>query len=127
MKKRGRLRGCIGTIVGYQKSLAMEIISNAVSAGMNDSRFSPVRKEELDEIVFSVDVLKEPEPINSIEELDVKKYGVIVTFRNRRGLLLPNLEGVDTPEEQLSIAMQKAGIYPDDQYRLERFEVIRHE
>ena len=104
----------------------MEILRNAVSAGTEDPRFAPVNKAELDEIVYSVDVLSEPEDISSIEELDVKKYGVIVSSGFRRGLLLPNLDGVDTPEQQVSIALEKAGIRPKEQYKLQRFEVVRH-
>ena len=101
LKKHGQLRGCIGTISPVTNSVAMEILRNAVSAGTEDPRFAPVNKAELDEIVYSVDVLSEPEDISSIEELDVKKYGVIVSSGFRRGLLLPNLDGVDTPEQQV--------------------------
>ena len=125
IKKRGQLRGCIGTIVGVQDNLANEIITNAVSAGTKDPRFPPVSPEELDELDVSVDVLYAPEPAG-IKELDHIKYGVIVTSGYRRGLLLPNLEGVDSVEEQLSIALQKAGIRPDEKYSVERFEVVRH-
>ena len=83
-------------------------------------------EDELDLLVYSVDILMEPEPVNSIEELDVYRYGVIVRSRGRTGLLLPNIEGVDTPWEQVSIALQKAGISPGEKYTMERFEVIRH-
>lgn len=127
LKKEGDLRGCIGTIAPVQKSIVEEIIHNAVSAALRDPRFSPVRMEELSDIQCSVDILKEPEPINSITELDVKKYGVIVSSGYKRGLLLPNLEGVDTPTMQVRIALQKAGIPSDTPYILERFEVIRYE
>ena len=82
---------------------------------------------ELDEITFSVDVLSDPEDISSPAELDVKRYGVIVSSGFRRGLLLPNLEGVDTVEDQIAIALRKAGISKDEKYQLERFEVVRHE
>lgn len=126
IKKEGMLRGCIGTIEATQKSLAEEIIQNAISAGLKDSRFDTVTEEELSYLTYSVDVLKSPEPISSIEELDIKRYGVIVTKDFRRGLLLPNLEGVDTPEEQVKIALRKAGIREDEDYTLERFEVVRH-
>lgn len=126
IKKNGRLRGCIGTIAPTRKNTAEEIIYNAISAGTKDPRFDPIQEEELDQLVYSVDVLKEPEPIDSIDQLDVVKYGVIVRSGMRSGLLLPNLEGIDTPEEQVKIALQKAGIRPDEQYTMERFEVIRH-
>ena len=126
IKKDGQLRGCIGTISPTRKSIAEEIIHNAISSGTSDPRFYPVEKDELDKLVYSVDVLKEPEPIKSIDELDVVKHGVIVKAGFRTGLLLPNLEGVDTPEKQVSIALQKAGIRHDEKYSMERFEVVRH-
>lgn len=126
IKKAGRLRGCIGTISPVRKNIAEEIINNAISSGTQDPRFEPVEEDELDSLVYSVDVLMEPEPISSIDELDVIRYGVIVRSGMRSGLLLPNLEGVDTPEEQVSIALQKAGIRRGDKYGMERFEVIRH-
>ena len=126
LKKHGQLRGCIGTISAVTGSIADEILRNAVSAGTDDPRFSPVTEKELDELVYSVDVLAEPEPISSIDELDVKKYGVIVSSGYRRGLLLPNLEGVDTPEQQVAIALQKAGISKKEPYSMQRFEVVRH-
>ena len=123
----GRLRGCIGTIYPVTRSLGEEIIRNAISAGSSDSRFPPVRKEELETLTYSVDVLGVPETIFNREDLDPKRYGVIVTSGRRRGVLLPNLEGVETVEQQLEIACQKAGIEPDSQYSMERFEVVRHE
>lgn len=126
LKKDGQLRGCIGTIGPITDCVAEEIVRNAVSAGTEDPRFSPVTERELPSLVYSVDVLAEPEPIASMEELDVKRYGVIVTSGYKRGLLLPNLEGVDTPEQQVSIARKKAGIRKTESYSLERFEVVRH-
>ena len=124
--KDGRLRGCIGTILPVRGCIAEEIIHNAVSASTGDPRFDPVRPDELDRLEISVDVLTEPERINSKSELDVKRYGVIVSCGSRRGLLLPDLDGVDTVDEQIAIAMKKGGISPRDKYSLERFEVIRH-
>lgn len=126
LKLNNQLRGCIGTILPTTDSIGEEIIQNAISAGTKDPRFTPVTEDELDKLVYSVDVLTEPEPISSIDELDEKKYGVIVTNGPRRGLLLPDLEGVDSVEEQLLIAMQKAGIVPGETISVERFEVIRH-
>jgi len=126
LKKHGQLRGCIGTISPVTGCIAEEIIRNAVSAGTEDPRFPPVTERELNDLVYSVDILSEPELIKSIDELDVKKYGVIVTSGHRRGLLLPNLEGIDTPEQQVAIALQKAGIRPNDHYTMQRFEVVRH-
>ena len=125
--EHGRLRGCIGTIAPVTESLAQEIIDNAVSAATRDPRFNPITPDELEWLEISVDVLGEPEEIFSRDELDVKRYGVIVTSGSRRGLLLPDLDGVDTVDQQVDIAMRKGGISPRDKYRLERFEVIRHE
>lgn len=126
IKKEGRLRGCIGTIQAVQGCIAEEIIKNAVSAATEDPRFSPIEPEELDKLVISVDVLGGTEKIDSPDKLDVKRYGVVVTKGYRRGLLLPNLDGVDTVEEQIAIAKQKAGIGIDETVNLERFEVVRH-
>ena len=127
LKEEGRLRGCIGTIAPVQKNIAEEIIANAISASTKDPRFHPVHPDELDKLVYSVDVLGTPEAITSPDELDVKRYGVIVTKGRKRGLLLPNLDGVDTVEDQITIAKQKAGISTyDDAVQLERFEVVRH-
>jgi AmmeMemoRadiSam system protein A len=126
IKKRGQLRGCIGTFMPTKKNIAEEIIRNAISAGCEDPRFSPVEPEELPELVYSVDVLTKPEPVDSPDKLDPKKYGVIVKKGARTGLLLPDLEGVDTVEKQLEIALRKAGIRPDEDYEIFRFEVVRH-
>ncbi|UOO38311.1 AmmeMemoRadiSam system protein A [Oscillospiraceae bacterium CM] len=126
IKKDGQLRGCIGTIAPVTGCIAEEILKNAVSACSEDPRFEAVRPEELSSLVYSVDVLSPPEPIASPQELDVRRYGVIVTAGRRRGLLLPNLEGVDTVQAQIDIARQKAGIRPGEQVSLERFEVVRH-
>jgi AMMECR1 domain-containing protein len=101
-------------------------LRNAVSSCSQDPRFNPVRPEELEELEYSVDVLMPSEKIQSKEQLDVKKYGVIVTSGFKRGLLLPNLEGVDTVDEQIDIALQKAGIERNEKYNMERFEVVRH-
>ncbi len=124
--KDGALRGCIGTILPTRSCVADEIMHNAISAAVNDPRFPSITEDELDKLDISVDVLGDPEPISGPEELDVKRYGVIVTSGRKRGLLLPDLDGVDTVEEQIDIACRKAGIYDDETYSLERFEVIRH-
>ena len=128
LHKEGRLRGCIGTIAAVRPCIAEEIVENAISASTRDPRFSPVRPDELPFLEISVDVLGEAEKIQSKDELDVKRYGVIVTKGNKRGLLLPNLDGVDTIDDQVSIALQKAGLSPREKnYELQRFEVVRHE
>jgi len=126
LKKDGHLRGCIGTIAPTQASVAMEILHNAVSAGTQDTRFSPVQADELPRLVYSVDVLGSPEDIQGLDELDVHRYGVIVSSGFRRGLLLPDLAGVDTPQQQVDIALQKAGIHKNETYSLQRFKVVRH-
>lgn len=126
LHKNGQLRGCIGTIAPTCENLAWEIVQNAVSACSRDPRFSPVRPNELDELEYSVDVLGAPEPVDSPAALDPKTYGVIVSCGGRRGLLLPDLDGVDSVEAQLSIALQKGGIRENEPYKIERFKVVRH-
>jgi AmmeMemoRadiSam system protein A len=126
IKKDGELRGCIGTTAPVTDSIAAEILSNSVSAAARDPRFEPIDESELDSLTYSVDVLAEPEPIDGPDELDVKRYGVIVSRGGRRGLLLPDLDGVDTPEKQIEIARRKGGIGKNEPYTLERFEVVRH-
>ena len=124
----GDLRGCIGTIAPTRDSLADEIVSNAISAATRDPRFPPITVPELEHLSISVDVLGQAEPIASEAELDVKRFGVIVEKGFRRGLLLPDLEGVDTVEYQAAIAKRKAGIGLDEKgVQMYRFEVIRHE
>ena len=127
LKKFKNLRGCIGTIQSTTDNVAKEIIRNSIEAVIHDPRFPEVTEDELKDIDISVDVLMDAE-ISSKEELDPKKYGVIVTKGYKRGLLLPNLEGVNTIEDQLHIACDKAGIdYFNDDFHIERFEVIRYE
>ncbi|HWQ62190.1 MAG TPA: AmmeMemoRadiSam system protein A [Negativicutes bacterium] len=126
LKKHGELRGCIGTFAPTQPDIATEIIRNAVSAGTHDPRFEPVAADELPGLDISVDILSAPERVDSLDVLDVKKYGVIVRHGGRSGLLLPDLSGVDTVEEQVGIAMRKAGIEPHEEIELYRFTVTRY-
>lgn len=126
LHRDGQLRGCIGTILPAAENLAWEIAQNAVSAGCQDPRFSPVRAGELDQLEYSVDVLSAPERVSSPGQLDPRRYGVIVSCGGRRGLLLPDLDGVDTVEQQLAIARQKGGIRAGEPYAIQRFEVVRH-
>ena len=126
LKERSMLRGCIGTFQPTEPNIASEVIRNAISAATQDPRFSPVSSEELERLDYSVDVLTAPEQVNGIADLDPKRYGVIVKAGSRRGLLLPDLEGVDTSEEQVGIAIQKAGIAPGTPVTLFRFEVMRY-
>jgi MEMO1 family protein len=124
--KLGDLRGCIGTFEPQQKNVAGEIIMNAISAATHDPRFSPITPDELKDLDYSVDVLTTPEPIEDESQLDPRKYGVIVEAGWRRGLLLPDLEGVDTAEYQIDICRQKGGISPNEKVQLYRFEVKRY-
>jgi AmmeMemoRadiSam system protein A len=126
LKKHGDLRGCIGTFDPTRANIAEEIVHNAISSATGDPRFSPVRESELPELEYSVDVLTHPEPVDSRDKLDPKKYGVIVESNFRRGLLLPDLEGVDTAAEQIRICRLKAGISEDEPVKLYRFEVRRY-
>ena len=128
IKKYGKLRGCIGTFVPAQQSLAEEILYNAVSAAVHDGRFEAIEEGELNRLVYSVDVLSVPEPIESAAQLDPKTYGVIVKSLtdNRRGLLLPDLAGIDTAEEQIAIAREKARIQSREPIALARFTTERH-
>ena len=126
LKKIGDLRGCIGTFMPTQENIAREIIKNAISAAIDDPRFSPVNVSELEDLSISVDVLSAPEEVKDISQLDPRKYGVIVSSGYKKGLLLPDLEGVDTVEYQINIAKRKAGIYPDEKVKLYRFEVKRY-
>lgn len=125
LHKNGELRGCIGTISACTQNVASEIIALAIEAGTRDPRFMPVSEKELADLEYSVDVLSEAEPA-TLQDLDAKRYGVIVTSGHKRGLLLPNLEGVDTPAEQIFISLQKAGIREGEPYQIERFTVERH-
>ena len=121
-----RLRGCIGTIYPTTTNIAEEIINNAISAATKDYRFEPISKEELDYLEINVDILGEKEIINSLDELDIKKYGIIVTSGYKRGLLLPDIEGINSIDEQIKIARKKGNIEDNEEITIERFEVIRH-
>jgi AmmeMemoRadiSam system protein A len=125
LKKHGQLRGCIGTFMPSYENVGVETIMNAISAATKDPRFQPVEKSELQELDYSVDVLSPPEKISDTKELDPRQYGVIVVSGHKRGLLLPDLEGVDTVEEQLRIAKMKADILPHEEVEIFRFEVKR--
>lgn len=127
LKKHGELRGCIGTFLPCEENIYKEIVRNAIAAAAEDPRFYPVQEDELNDITCSVDVLSEPEKVRDISELDPKRYGIIVAKGYRKGLLLPDLEGVNTVEEQLMIAKMKAGIDPSDKdVEILRFTVERY-
>jgi AmmeMemoRadiSam system protein A len=127
LKIRGTLRGCIGTFQPTEPDVAHETVKNAISAATCDPRFACVKPDELDSIEYTVDVLTQPERIDDRNQLDPKRYGVIVKAGGRRGLLLPDLEGVDTVDHQVGIAMQKAGIPSGASVELYRFEVKRYQ
>ena len=122
----GVLRGCIGTILPTKKTVTAEIVANAISACSQDPRFDAVRANELDTVEISVDILSKPETIESPDDLDPKKYGVIITSGVRRGLLLPDLEGVESVYDQIAIARRKGGIESTDKYEIQRFTVTRY-
>lgn len=124
LKKKGQLRGCIGTIRG-RYPLEEEIVNNAIAAATEDPRFYPVTPDEMKLLEISVDVLEPEEVVDDFSELDPEIYGVIVEQGYKRGLLLPNLEGVNTVEDQIRIAKDKAGISGDD-YNIKRFKVTRY-
>jgi MEMO1 family protein len=126
LKRHGQLRGCIGTSEPIQSNVAEEIIQNAISAAVRDPRFDPVRPDELADLEYSVDVLTPPEPVKSKAELDPKKYGLIVQCGYRRGLLLPDLEGVKDVQTQIDICLQKGGISSTEPVKLFRFKVNRY-
>ena len=126
IKKFGELRGCIGTYDPARENVALETIANAVSAATQDPRFYPVSVEELPYLCYSVDVLTRPQKVTDRGMLDPKRYGIIVEHKGKRGLLLPDLEGVDTVEEQILICSHKAGISPQDPVDIYCFEVKRY-
>lgn len=125
LKKNGRLRGCMGTFKAVQKNAAYEIISNAMTAAENDPRFPTVKKEELSEIEISVDILSAPEKVEDKSELDAQKYGILVKGGHQTGLLLPDLEGIETVEKQIRVAKKKAGLAENDRVEIYRFQVSR--
>ncbi len=125
LHRGGELRGCIGTISPTRERLGEEVVANAVEAAVHDPRFPPLTREELHDLDIKVDVLHPAEPATA-DDLDPKRYGVIVTSGWRRGLLLPDLEGVEDVQTQLAIALRKAGISPDEPYTIERFRVDRY-
>lgn len=126
LKKHGQLRGCIGTFSPTTSNVAEEIIRNGIEAATRDPRFNPVSEGELADLDISVDVLTVPVAALSKDSLDAKKFGIIVKSGSRRGLLLPDLEGVDTPDQQIAICRQKAGILDSEPVELFKFEVKRY-
>lgn len=126
LKLQGRLRGCIGTTEPIRETLADEVIENAISAATRDPRFPRVQSDELTELCVSVDVLSPSEPVTDLDELDHRRYGIILRSGDRRSVLLPDIEGINSVQEQVSAAREKAGLRPHDQIELLRFEVRRY-
>jgi len=124
--KENALRGCIGTMVPYRENLLEEIRGNAISAAFNDPRFEPLKKDELEGLQISVDVLSEMEEIEDIKELDPKKYGILISDGRSQGVLLPDLEGIDSVEQQIEVAMNKAGITRKPGLVIKKFTVKRY-
>ena len=120
------MRGCIGTTAPRQANLAAEVIHNAIAAASADPRFSPVIPDELDQLRYKVDLLSPPERVHDESQLDARRYGVVVENGRQRGVLLPNLDGVETPAQQVEIVRKKAAIAPHDAATLYRFEVTRY-
>jgi AmmeMemoRadiSam system protein A len=127
LKKNGELRGCVGTFEPKRNNVAEEIIYNAVSSASRDPRFMPITGDELAVLSYSIDILGQNELVTDIVELDPKRYGVLVRNGSRRGLLLPDLDGIESAEHQLEIASQKAGIGRTEAMEIFRFEVMRYE
>ncbi len=126
LKQGGELRGCIGTWQSTQPDVAHEVIANAIAAATQDPRFPPVQPSELDGLEISVDLLSPLQEVRSLDELDPRKYGVVVEQGWRRGLLLPDLPQITSAEAQVEIAKRKAGIGPGEPARLYRFTVGRY-
>jgi AmmeMemoRadiSam system protein A len=126
LKKKGELRGCIGTFAPTTDNIAEEVIRNAIESATADPRFLPVTEAEIAELEISVDVLTQPVKVVSVKELDAKRFGIIVVSGGKRGLLLPDLEGVDTPEKQIQICRRKGWIQEDEPIEIYKFEVKRY-
>ena len=125
IKKLQQLRGCIGTLEPCEPNLAMEIIENALKAALNDPRFSPITLGELQDLTYSIDVVRPLEKISDVSDLDPKIYGLVVRSNGKQGVLLPDLEGVNSTEEQIQICRSKGKIPDDELIEMYRFKVER--
>jgi AmmeMemoRadiSam system protein A len=125
IKKNGLLRGCIGTISPKYKNVAEEVIQNAIKAATKDSRFPSIELQEIKELTLSVDLLMEPEQIYNLSSLNVKLYGLIVSSKEKTGLMLPNLKNIKTIDQQLKTCLKKSGLKETDKYELYRFRTKR--
>ncbi len=127
IRQAGNLRGCIGTIMPHSSSLASEICANVIAAGSSDPRFPSITADELDDLIYEVAVLHEPESC-TLADLNPTLYGVVVnTPDGRRGIMLPGLEGISSVDEQVMAAALKGGIaLGRDEVFYQRFRVTRH-
>jgi AmmeMemoRadiSam system protein A len=127
--KNQELRGCIGTYEPTKPNIAEEIINNAIAAATTDFRFPQITKEELKDLSYTVYILERPVQVKSLDELDPKKYGVLIkSSTGKSGLLLPDLDGIDTVEKQLSAVCYKCGIdLKEEKVVLCRFGVKKYE
>lgn len=126
-RRDASLRGCIGTFLPTKENIAQEIVANAISSAVRDPRFPPVTEDELSDLVYSVDILSASKTVSNRKAIDPKKYGLIVSAADgRRGLLLPDIPGVETAEEQIAICKRKASIMPSEKVKLQIFTVERH-
>ncbi len=126
LKRGGQLRGCIGSTAPTRPTLAAEVINSAIRAATRDPRFPAVDRVELDDLVVSVDILRAPVPIHHLSELDPRRYGVIVRSGLKQGVLLPDIEGIDSVMDQVAVARDKAGLTPEEVAEFFRFEVTRY-
>ena len=130
IKKKGKLRGCVGTFLPTKENIAKEVIESAILAGFFDDRFPPLTEEELNSLTFTVYILNEPSLIKEISELDPKKYGILVKSLSSKkiGLLLPDIEEIKTVNDQILIACQKAGIDPlNEKFLIFKFTAKKYE
>lgn len=127
LKNESGLRGCIGSAYPLRQDLFQEIIENAISVCDKDDRFEEVDESELSELFISVDVISEPQKVGGILDLNPKKFGIVVETKEKQGVLLPEIEGIRTPSDQLRLALKKAGIDEYEEYTIKRFTVERHE
>ncbi len=126
LKRNGQLRGCIGSLRPQHENLADEIIHNALKAATQDPRFDSISLQELPEIAVSIDVLSPLEKIDDPALLDCREYGLSVHHQDKQGVLLPNLDGIDTVQDQLRVCLKKAGIDAAAPYEMHRFQVQRY-
>lgn len=128
IKNGVKLRGCIGTYLPTKKSIAKEIISNAISVCSLDTRFHAITENELHDLNYEISILNPPQLIKDIKNHNVKKHGIIVKCDDGRcGLLLPGLDGIDSANQQINIACEKGGINSEvDKINLYYFTIEKH-